>query len=158
MKRGLLILSIFSISCLGCSTAGTKSLGSSEIEVISPFVVSGLVSSKTIYFQENSFSLSHTYESALREEAKILRQQPELHVEVQGHCSQTGTTEYSLALAEQRAEAVAAMLATVGAPLTRVHIVTFGAEMPRTNAGQLDRQQNDRVQLMFYRETRANDA
>ena len=49
---------------------------------------------------------------------------------VEGHTDERGTTEYNLALGQQRASAVAAYLTRLGVPAARVATITFGEERP----------------------------
>jgi len=84
-----------------------------------------------IHFGIDSTSLDDEAKRALSENAAILQAHPDVHVEVQGHADERGTTEYNVALGHKRAEAVVAALNAVGVAPSRVRVVSFGEERPR---------------------------
>ena len=51
-------------------------------------------------------------------------------IQIQGHCDERGTSEYNLALGEQRARATMQYLQTLGVAEGRIKITTFGEERP----------------------------
>lgn len=68
--------------------------------------------------------------NALLENAKILAAYPTIHVEIEGHCDDRGTTEYNLALGDRRAESVRKYLVTSGVATSRVRTLSLGKEKP----------------------------
>jgi peptidoglycan-associated lipoprotein len=50
---------------------------------------------------------------------------------VEGNCDERGTTEYNLALGDQRARAAAKYLQTMGVPKEKLEVVTYGSERPK---------------------------
>ena len=51
-------------------------------------------------------------------------------IRVEGHTDDRGTTEYNLALGQQRADAVAAYLRGLGVRAARIDTITYGEERP----------------------------
>lgn len=63
--------------------------------------------------------------------AELLREQPQLRLQVQGHTDALGTEEYNLDLSRRRANAVAAYLEQrQGIDPGRLEVIGFGEEMP----------------------------
>ncbi len=144
------VLLILVMAIFGCSSGGSRNSGVDASETADLSSLPGLISKTTIYFHQDSLTVAPEYERPIREKAALLKEHASIHVEVQGHCNQTGTTEFSLALADQRAVAVAALLTSCGAPASQVHVITFGEEIPKNQVIETNVVKNDRVQLMFY--------
>ena len=49
---------------------------------------------------------------------------------IEGHCDERGSDEYNLALGEQRAQAAARYLTTLGISGERLSTISFGKEKP----------------------------
>ncbi len=49
---------------------------------------------------------------------------------MEGHCDERGTTDYNLALGEQRARAARDYLASLGVASARMRTVSYGKERP----------------------------
>ena len=62
--------------------------------------------------------------------AKVLRENSDLKVQVEGHCDERGTAEYNLALGAQRAKAVRDMLLSLGILASRIETISYGEEVP----------------------------
>ena len=55
---------------------------------------------------------------------------PDIRVQLEGHCDERGTNEYNLALGERRARSVLNYLLRLGASPEQFSIVSFGEERP----------------------------
>ena len=78
-----------------------------------------------------------------------LQAEPELRLRIEGHTCNIGTTEYNLALAERRAQAVREYLAARGIDPTRLSIVSYGEERPiHDNEREETRRLNRRAALV----------
>ena len=55
---------------------------------------------------------------------------PFMSVTLEGHCDERGSTEYNLALGDNRASAVKNALVAAGVPTDRIKTVSFGKEKP----------------------------
>ena len=81
--------------------------------------------------------------------ATILKANPPLRIEVQGHTDSTGSAERNRQLSLERAEAVVSALALYGVDRGRLRPGGFGADQPvGDNATEEGRQQNRRVELV----------
>ena len=85
---------------------------------------------QVIHFGYDSFQLDDAARSALDSNAKLLRDNPDLSVSVDGHCDERGTVEYNQALGQKRAEAVQQYLSDAGIPSTRFRVISYGKERP----------------------------
>lgn len=85
---------------------------------------------QVIHFAYDSFQLDDAARSALDSNAKLLRDNPDLSVSVDGHCDERGTVEYNQALGQKRAEAVQQYLVDQGLPATRFRVISYGKERP----------------------------
>ena len=83
-----------------------------------------------IHFDLDSSTLSDEARGILEKHAHWLQSQRGTHVTIEGHCDERGTTEYNLALGEQRARATRDYLASLGVAGDRMKVVSFGKERP----------------------------
>ena len=92
--------------------------------------------------------------SAAREELSplvlALRDQPDLHVRVDGHTDSLGGAEANRLLSRERAEAVATYLALQGVPTQRISTKGFGEGRPvESNATAAGRERNRRIEIVL---------
>ena len=83
-----------------------------------------------IYFDFDSSLLRSDAHPVLQKLASTLRSQ-NAALEIDGNCDELGTTEYNLALGEERAKAAKAYLEHLGVANARVKTVSYGAERPK---------------------------
>ncbi|MCO5235070.1 MAG: OmpA family protein [Chitinophagaceae bacterium] len=110
------------------------------------------VAAKNVYFATSSFKLLAKSFKSLDEVAKILNEDPNLKLDVEGHTDNTGIAEKNQTLSEQRAQSVVDYLTTKGGvDPTRLVSAGFGQDRPiadnKTAAG---RAQNRRVDLILH--------
>lgn len=85
----------------------------------------------TINFAFDSARLDAQARAALREQARWIRQFPEVRFRVYGHTDKVGSASYNHALGKRRAEAVVAFLARNGVGRDRLEaLVSFGETQP----------------------------
>jgi peptidoglycan-associated lipoprotein len=60
----------------------------------------------------------------------FLNQHSNIGFTIEGHCDDRGSTEYNLALGDQRASAVKNALTTAGVNASRVKTISYGKEKP----------------------------
>ena len=82
------------------------------------------------YFNYDSAEIRPVDREALRRTADFLKSYPQMHVTIEGHCDERGSTEYNLALGDRRANAVKQYLVSLGIPDERFNTVSFGKEKP----------------------------
>jgi outer membrane protein OmpA-like peptidoglycan-associated protein len=88
-----------------------------------------------VYFDFNSATLTAEGQSILNETSSRIAANPQYVVQIFGFADPTGPQEYNLALAQRRAAAVERYLvASDPAQLMRFHSISFGEEIPRSEA------------------------
>jgi peptidoglycan-associated lipoprotein len=83
-----------------------------------------------VFYDYDKFNLSTAAREILTEDARILKQQPQIRVTIEGHCDERGTNEYNLALGQRRADAAKSFLVSLGIDAGRVTTITYGEERP----------------------------
>ena len=107
---------------------------------------------KDIHFDYDSASLPPEVHEELRRNAEYLLADPDLMVEIEGHCDKRGTNEYNLALGSERARVISDMLASYGVSSSRLTTVSYGEEIPLDPSDSEDAYaRNRRVHFALYR-------
>jgi OOP family OmpA-OmpF porin len=84
----------------------------------------------------------------LDEAAMVLRNNPDLNVEIQGHTDNTGPAEYNLMLSQKRAESAMNYLVDKGVDPARLTAKGYGFEQPvASNDTKEGRAKNRRVEF-----------
>lgn len=83
-----------------------------------------------VQFEYDSAALTEAARATLEKHALWLQSRRDVRVTVEGHCDKRGTTEYNLALGEQRARAVWDYLVSLGVAPERLRTVSYGKEQP----------------------------
>ena len=84
----------------------------------------------TIHFAFDSNVLDTDEKSILKKDAEILKSNPNLRIQLEGHCDQRGGIQYNLALGEKRANAVKHFLEDMGIGGARLSTISYGKERP----------------------------
>jgi peptidoglycan-associated lipoprotein len=87
-----------------------------------------------IYFDYDSYELRPAAQSALQANGAFLKSHPNFRFSVEGHCDERGSTEYNLALGENRANAVKQALVNLGIPAGSIKTISYGKEKPACTA------------------------
>jgi peptidoglycan-associated lipoprotein len=85
---------------------------------------------KDAYFELDKSDLRDEARAALTKDAEFLRSYPQVHVSIEGHCDERGSTEYNLGLGQRRAEAAKNYLISLGIPGDRMETTSWGKERP----------------------------
>ena len=85
---------------------------------------------KDAYFELDKSDLREDARAALTKDAEFLRSYPQVHVSIEGHCDERGSTEYNLGLGQRRAEAAKNYLISLGIPADRMETTSWGKERP----------------------------
>ena len=83
-----------------------------------------------VFFEYDQATLSADTERALRAKLEILRNNPGVQLRMEGHADERGTSEYNIALGNERAEAVIQFLTGFGLDSGRFASVSYGEERP----------------------------
>jgi peptidoglycan-associated lipoprotein len=85
---------------------------------------------KDIYFDYDKYDLAGNQLGSLEGDAHFLQQHPNIHITIEGHCDERGSTEYNLALGTNRADAVKNALIQAGVTGDRIKTISYGKEKP----------------------------
>ncbi|MDP2725136.1 MAG: peptidoglycan-associated lipoprotein Pal [Syntrophales bacterium] len=83
-----------------------------------------------IHFDFDKFNLREEDRAILQKHADWLNGNRDVTITVEGHCDETGTAEYNLALGERRANAAARFLIDLGIDAKRIKTISYGKEAP----------------------------
>ncbi len=83
-----------------------------------------------VHFDYDSSVVRQDEYEIVKQNTKALVQDSSLHAEIEGHCDKRGTAEYNLALGEERAKAVAALMVSFGAKPEQLSTISYGEEIP----------------------------
>ena len=103
---------------------------------------------KGVYFETAKWSIKPQSYPVLNEVADVLRRNPDLRVEIQGHTDNVGNARYNQNLSEKRARSVMDYLLKQGIPRSQLFYKGYGEERPiATNETPEGRSKNRRVEL-----------
>lgn len=102
-----------------------------------------------INFDFNKSTIRPDGKPIIAQVLKLLTDNPDLKLSINGHTDNVGTRNYNLRLSEQRAAAVVAALVAAGISHTRLDSAGFGPDQPiADNATEKGRAKNRRVELV----------
>jgi outer membrane protein OmpA-like peptidoglycan-associated protein len=82
----------------------------------------------------------------------LMKERPQMQVEIAGHADATGPEQYNLGLSERRANAVAKYIVEKGIEMNRITAVFFGESQPaETNETKDGRKKNRRVEFKILK-------
>ncbi|MEO5350891.1 MAG: OmpA family protein [Magnetococcus sp. YQC-3] len=103
---------------------------------------------KNLTFKTNSAVIEKKDMGTVREAAKVLKQNPNVGVEIQGHTDNVGKPAYNKALSDRRARSVMASLIKQGVSKKQMTARGYGMEKPiASNDTVQGRAENRRVEL-----------
>ncbi|WP_233581457.1 OmpA family protein [Acidipila sp. EB88] len=83
---------------------------------------------KDIFFDYDSYEVNAPSASVVSQDAAYLNQHAGVKIVLGGYCDDRGSTEYNLALGENRANAAKQALVAAGVPAERIRTVSYGKE------------------------------
>ena len=83
-----------------------------------------------VYFAYDKSIITTAFGEALQKNYEWIAENPDVQIQLEGHCDERGTNEYNLALGERRAKAVFDYLISLGASPSQFSLVSFGEERP----------------------------
>lgn len=105
-----------------------------------------------VHFGYDTATLLPAARDALERAAGLLVAHPDVHLFVDGHTDDRGTTEYNIALGDRRAAAVVDYLVRLGIARERLHPISYGEQRPaRDGEAPEDRAANRRVEFRLMR-------
>ena len=107
---------------------------------------------KDIFFEYDKFDISPDQQAALRGDIDFLKQHANVRFTVEGHCDERGSTEYNLALGDNRANSVKNALVQGGVSADRIKTISYGKEKPFcTQSNEQCWQQNRRGHFVYQK-------
>lgn len=107
---------------------------------------------RDIYFDYDKYDIRPDQQAALQSGAQFLAQHPAMRFTIEGHCDERGSTEYNLALGDNRANAVKNALIQAGVGADRIRTISYGKEKPAcTESNEQCWQQNRRGHFVYQR-------
>lgn len=117
-------------------------------EISQEIVTKTAYAAKNIFFETGKATLLKKSFGALNDIVKILNDNPQLKLAIDGHTDNVGTDDYNQSLSDKRANAVKDYLVSKGADASRLTATGYGETQPiadnKTAAG---RQKNRRVEM-----------
>jgi peptidoglycan-associated lipoprotein len=107
---------------------------------------------KDVYFDYDKSDIRPDQQSSVQADVAFLGQHVNINVLIEGHCDERGSTEYNLALGDQRANAVKNALTASGVSASRIKTISYGKEKPFcTESNEACWQQNRRGHFLYQR-------
>ena len=107
---------------------------------------------KDVFFDYDSYDITQQYQQVLQADARFLQQHPNMKFTIEGHCDERGSTEYNLALGDNRANSTKQALMSLGIPADRIRTISYGKEKPFcTESNESCWQQNRRAHFVYQR-------
>lgn len=105
---------------------------------------------KDLYFDYDKYDVRADQQGAIQADAQFLAQHASITFTVEGHCDERGSTEYNLALGDNRANAVKNALVQAGVNASRIKTISYGKEKPFcTESNEQCWQQNRRGHFAY---------
>lgn len=92
---------------------------------------------RNVNFDFDKYDLRPDSREILADHARVLQDNPQVKLSIEGHCDERGTIEYNLSLGDRRANAVKSYLINYGINHDRFSTISYGKERP------LDRRSNE---------------
>lgn len=103
-----------------------------------------------IYFDYDKYDIRADQQSTLQGDIDFLKQHPNMSFTIEGHCDERGSTEYNLALGDNRANSVKSALTQGGVNAGSIKTISYGKEKPVcTESNEQCWQQNRRGHFVY---------
>jgi peptidoglycan-associated lipoprotein len=107
---------------------------------------------RDIFFDYDKSDIRADQHAAVQSDAQFLNQHSNISFTIEGHCDERGSTEYNLALGDQRASAVKNALVSAGVSASRIKTISYGKEKPFCmESTEACWQQNRRGHLVYQK-------
>jgi peptidoglycan-associated lipoprotein len=127
----------------GISNVPTLEVGKSAADTLP-------VSSRTVYFDYDSFVIKAESQSLIESNARLIKADKNRKVVIEGHTDERGGREYNLALGQKRAEAVRRALGLLGVADSQLEAVSMGKEKPMASgADEASLAKNRRAEISY---------
>ena len=107
---------------------------------------------KDVYFDYDKADIRGDQQASIQADAQFLNQHANMNITIEGHCDERGSTDYNLALGDQRAGAVKNALTAAGISASRIKTISYGKEKPFcSESNEACWQQNRRGHLVYQK-------
>jgi peptidoglycan-associated lipoprotein len=105
---------------------------------------------KDIYYDYDAYDVRASDQATLQADAAFFKSHPNIHFTIEGHCDERGSTEYNLALGDNRASSARNALVQLGIPASSIRTISYGKEKPFcTESNEQCWQQNRRAHFVI---------
>jgi peptidoglycan-associated lipoprotein len=105
---------------------------------------------KDVYFDYDKYDIRAQDQAVLQQNVQFMQQHPNVKITIEGHCDERGSTEYNLALGDNRANSAMQAMIQAGIPADRIKKISYGKEKPFcTESTEECWQQNRRDHFVF---------
>jgi len=107
---------------------------------------------KDVYFDYDKSDVRADQQASIEADAQFLSQHSNISFTIEGHCDERGSTEYNIALGDQRAATVKNALTAAGISANRIQTISDGKEKPFcTESNEACWQQNRRGHFVYQK-------
>ncbi len=85
---------------------------------------------KDAFFDYDSYDIRPDARQVLLDDARAMKDRPNIRITIEGHCDERGSEAYNLALGDKRANAAKAFLVAQGIDAARIDTISYGEEKP----------------------------
>ena len=130
--------------------APAKPLPASEKKQTEAEIIAAINVENSVFFPSSGTTVDEASRQILLKHAARLKANPDLQVTLVGHTDHLGSPSYNLAIAEQRINAVFAILRSQWIPVTQIRRQVVGSEQVPANCKSAEcRRKMRRVELVF---------
>ena len=83
-----------------------------------------------IFFDYDAYDIRTDAQATLSHDASYLASHPNIKIVIGGYCDERGSSEYNLALGQNRADAAKNALVNAGVAPSRIRVISYGKEKP----------------------------
>ena len=85
---------------------------------------------RDIYFDYDRYDLRASDQGVIEADASFLKAHPSIKFTIEGHCDERGSTDYNLALGDNRANSARDALVKAGVSASQIRVISYGKEKP----------------------------
>ncbi len=85
---------------------------------------------RDVFFGYDSSEVDDRGRQAIEYNVQVLRSNPNVNIQLEGHTDERGTAEYNMALGSRRAKAVKDLLLSYGLSPSKLETISYGEEVP----------------------------
>lgn len=89
------------------------------------------LAANSVYFAYDKFSVDAKYQSAIKQNAELIKATSGVTLVLEGNADERGSSEYNLALGQKRADMVRKAMAAQGIPDSKIEAISLGKEKPK---------------------------